>query len=66
MLAIAELGDPATGTTVTPTIAAAGTADNVVPASATVKVDARVESAEETDRVEPAMASLRRRFPVRR
>ena len=43
---------------VTPTVAAAGTADNVVPAEARIKVDVRVESAEEKERVEAAMAAL--------
>ncbi|MGH1555336.1 peptidase dimerization domain-containing protein, partial [Streptomyces sp. L7] len=46
VLAIAELGRPEAGTTVTPTVASAGTLDNVVPAAATVVVDVRVESAE--------------------
>lgn len=59
VLAVNELGDPAVGTTVTPTIATAGTADNVVPARAVVKVDARVESAAEKDRVEALVAALR-------
>jgi glutamate carboxypeptidase len=59
VLAISALARPELGTTVTPTVGAAGTADNVVPAEAWVKVDARVESAEETARVEAAMASLR-------
>lgn len=58
VLRIAELGDPACGTTVTPTVASAGSADNVVPAEATIRVDVRVESADETDRVESAMRSL--------
>jgi glutamate carboxypeptidase len=56
--AIAEFGRPESGTTVTPTLAVAGTAENVVPASATVTVDARVESAEEKARVEAAMRNL--------
>ena len=42
----------------TPTGAVAGTADNVVPAQARIKVDVRVESAEEQERVEAAMAAL--------
>lgn len=58
-LAIAALGDPAVGTTVTPTIAAAGSARNVVPAHATVEVDARVRSLAESDRVDAAMRALR-------
>jgi glutamate carboxypeptidase len=58
VLAIAELGDPARGTTVTPTMAVAGTADNVVPAEARVRVDVRVTGAEERERIEAAMAGL--------
>lgn len=63
VLQIATLGDPAQGTTVTPTVAAAGTADNVVPAAATIKVDVRVEHAAETARVEAAMTALRPTLP---
>ena len=59
VLAINELGRPEVGTTVTPTVANAGTADNVVPALGRLKVDVRVESADEKDRVEAAMAALR-------
>ena len=40
---------PDAGTTVTPTVASAGTADNVVPAEARIRVDVRVESAAERD-----------------
>ncbi|MGW3107532.1 M20/M25/M40 family metallo-hydrolase [Streptomyces sp. NPDC001100] len=58
VLAIAELGRPEIGTTVTPTVASAGTLDNVVPAAATVVVDVRVESAEETQRIESAFSAL--------
>ncbi|MEL6890967.1 MAG: M20 family metallopeptidase [Actinomycetota bacterium] len=58
VLAIANISRPEQGTTVTPTVAAAGTTDNVVPAEATVVVDVRVESADEKERVEAAMASL--------
>lgn len=58
VLDIAALGRPEIGTTVTPTVASAGTLDNVVPAEATVVVDVRVESADEKDRIESAFASL--------
>ncbi|MFJ5806154.1 M20/M25/M40 family metallo-hydrolase [Streptomyces sp. NPDC093093] len=58
VLRIAELGRPDIGTTVTPTVAAAGTLDNVVPAEATVVVDVRVESTAERERVESAFAAL--------
>ena len=59
VLAIDALGRPDVGTTVTPTVASAGTADNVVPALGRIRVDVRVESADEKDRVESAMAALR-------
>ncbi|GAA4995223.1 M20 family metallopeptidase [Kitasatospora paranensis] len=58
VLDIAALDRPGIGTTVTPTVAAAGTLDNVVPAEATVVVDVRVESAAETARIEAAFAAL--------
>ncbi len=58
VLTISEFGDPSAGTTVTPTVAAAGTAENTVPAEAHVKVDVRIESAGERDRVEALMAAL--------
>ncbi|MBA3604936.1 MAG: M20 family metallopeptidase [Acidimicrobiia bacterium] len=59
VLAIAELGRPEEGTTVTPTVAVAGTADNVVPAQARVRVDLRVTNMDEGARVEAAMVALR-------
>jgi len=58
VLRIATFGDVARGTTVTPTVASAGTADNVVPALTTVYVDVRVEHADERERVDRAMANL--------
>ncbi len=58
VLAINEIGRPDIGTTVTPTVADVGTADNVVPALGQIKVDVRVESAAEKERVETAMAGL--------
>ncbi|MCP9210857.1 M20 family metallopeptidase [Streptomyces cucumeris] len=58
VLAIAALGRPGIGTTVTPTVATAGTLDNVVPAEATVTVDVRVETPAEKERVEAAFAAL--------
>ncbi|GHF28817.1 glutamate carboxypeptidase [Kitasatospora xanthocidica] len=59
VLDLAALSRPEAGTTVTPTMASAGTTDNVVPAEATVTVDVRVESAEEKERIETAFARLR-------
>ncbi len=56
---IPSFADPAKATTVTPTVAVAGTADNVVPAETRVKVDVRVEQIEEGPRLEAAFAGLR-------
>lgn len=58
VLDIAALSRPGIGTTVTPTVASAGTLDNVVPAQATVVVDVRVELADEKERIESAFAAL--------
>jgi len=58
VLAITTIGRPEAGTTVTPTVAQAGTADNVVPAQARVHVDMRVTELAEAERVEAAMAAL--------
>lgn len=58
VIAIAALGEPDAGTTVTPSVASAGTTDNVVPAAARVVVDVRVTSADEARRIERAMADL--------
>ena len=60
---IAKFGDPVTATTVTPTVAAAGTVDNVVPAHARVRVDVRVEQPGEKERVEGLFASLTTSVP---
>ena len=58
-LAVSALGDPARGTTVTPTAARSGTTTNTVPATASFAVDARVRSAAEQERVDVAMRALR-------
>jgi glutamate carboxypeptidase len=60
---IATFGDPATATTVTPTVASAGTVDNVVPAEARVRVDVRVEQPGEKERLEGLFASLATSVP---
>lgn len=57
-IAIASLGDPSQQTTVTPTMSKAGTAHNVVPATAEIEVDVRVTSLAESDRVEAALHTL--------
>jgi glutamate carboxypeptidase len=59
VLAISELARPAVGTTVTPTVATAGTAANVVPATASVALDVRAETGAEQDRVDAALRALR-------
>lgn len=58
ILAVAELGDPAVGTTVTPTLVSSGTTVNTVPAAASVAVDVRTETSAELRRVEQALESL--------
>ena len=57
--AIAAIAKPEVGTTVTPTVATAGTTENVVPASAQIIVDTRVNLPAEKQRVEDAFAALR-------
>lgn len=58
VLAIARLGDPSLGTSVTPTVVRAGTTSNTVPAEGHVAVDARVLTVDEQERVDRAMRSL--------
>lgn len=55
---ISTFGNAELGTTVTPTVASAGTTDNTVPAEAQVLVDARVVVPDEKARVEKLMSSL--------
>ncbi len=56
--AIAAIAKPEVGTTVTPTVATAGTTENVVPAQARITVDVRVNEVSEKGRVEAAFAAL--------
>lgn len=58
VLALADLADPAVGTTVTPTLMASGTAANTVPARATVAVDVRARTVAEQERVDTAVRAL--------
>ncbi len=60
---VVTFADPAKGTTVTPTMASAGTADNVVPARTRITVDVRVEQAGEKERLEQAFAGLAPSMP---
>lgn len=55
---VTTLGRPDEGTTVTPTMVAGGTADNVVPARTSVTVDVRVVSADEQERITSSMHAL--------
>ncbi|MFI7543927.1 M20 family metallopeptidase [Actinoplanes sp. NPDC049599] len=63
VLALTALTDPGRGTTVTPTMAAAGSSANTVPAGAEVEVDVRVRDAAEQARVDAALRSLRPVLP---
>ena len=58
VVAAAALGRPALGTTVTPTLASAGIASNVVPPGATAEIDVRITVPEEAARLDAAMRSL--------
>jgi glutamate carboxypeptidase len=58
-LAIEGFAEAASGTTLTPSLASAGTAENVVPESATLTVDARAWTKEEADRVTAAIRGYR-------
>ncbi len=54
----AHVGDAAAGTTVTPTVAAAGTVTNTVPARAELMVDVRARTLVELERVDRWFAAL--------
>ena len=58
VLAVAALGRPELGTTVTPTASRAGTTTNTVPAAGSFSVDVRVRTVEEQDRVDAEMRAL--------
>jgi len=60
---IGAIARPAAGTTVTPTLAAAGTAANVVPAGAHVEIDVRVSESLEADRVDRELRALATTVP---
>ncbi|MEU7003611.1 M20 family metallopeptidase [Nonomuraea sp. NPDC046570] len=63
IMAVVELGDPALGTTVTPTRLEAGTTANTIPGSARFDVDVRVWEAAEQHRVHAALHGLRPELP---
>lgn len=58
VVAVSELADPGRGTTVTPTVARAGTATNTVPAQAHLRVDVRAWELAELERVDERMRAL--------
>ncbi|MFC4947963.1 M20/M25/M40 family metallo-hydrolase [Pseudonocardia sp. GCM10023141] len=57
-LTIAGLGDAERETTVTPTVASAGTTTNTVPAAASLRVDVRAWETAELERVHASMHAL--------
>ncbi|MEW9556259.1 M20 family metallopeptidase [Nonomuraea sp. NPDC050783] len=57
-VAVHALGDPATGTTVTPTVIGAGTTPNTVPAYGSFAVDVRAWTRAEQLRVDRALRAL--------
>ncbi len=61
--AVAALGDPAAGTSVTPTVASAGTTRNTVPDAAELLVDVRATTTAEQVRVDAAVRALRPALP---
>jgi glutamate carboxypeptidase len=60
---LAALAEPALGTTVTPTVASAGSTSNVVPASASLTLDVRASSPAEFERVDGAIHGLASAIP---
>ncbi len=60
---VGAVARPAAGTTVTPTLAAAGTAANVVPARAHAELDVRVAEPAEADRVDRELRALAAAVP---
>jgi glutamate carboxypeptidase len=63
VLAVEMLGNPGIGTTVTPTLATAGTSANTVPARGQFAVDVRAATQEEQQRVDVAMKALTPTLP---
>ena len=58
VLALHSIARPDVGTTVTPTVARAGSATNVVPEEASVDIDVRCSTPDEQRRVDEAMRTL--------
>lgn len=57
-LAVADLAAPEVGTTVTPTLASAGTTRNTVPAAAAIAFDVRATTVAEQQRVDAAIRAV--------
>lgn len=63
VIALGRLANPREGTTVTPTVASAGTTTNTVPATARMSVDVRVATAAEQQRVDEELLRSRPVLP---
>lgn len=63
ILQVAAMGVPDLGTSVTPSVAAAGTTTNTVPATAVLNIDVRARTLTEQDRVHEAMLALTPTLP---
>lgn len=63
VIAVAALADPGAGTTVTPTVASAGTTSNTVPDQASLLIDVRAATIAEQERVHAAMRALASAVP---
>ncbi len=58
VIALEDLSAPELGTTVTPTLASAGTTQNTVPATASVSMDVRASTIAEQERVDAGLREL--------
>jgi glutamate carboxypeptidase len=63
VLDLAELAEPSSGTTITPSLISAGTAANTVPAAAVAHFDVRFATREEGERIAAAFAAVRPSIP---
>lgn len=63
VLAATGLARSSAGTTVTPTVAVAGTTTNTVPASANLRIDVRATSVSEQERIDRALRALPAQVP---
>jgi len=63
VLAVNMLGRPESGTTVTPTVVAAGSTTNTVPGAAVLHIDGRATEMAEQERVDAAIRRLTPALP---